>query len=193
MLISIVKKLIGKNVSNDVPRRIYGAVVTQARNASFFSDLGIADTVMGRYDMLALHVFLVNRRLKYVETSDRLRASGLSQEIFDLFVVDLERGLRDLGYADTGVHKRKKRLARSYYALIEEFGEALEADNCGNLTHAIGSRYFDKFSESEKLSYASLLEAYMFHAVSFLAQQSFLDIVSGEINWPAISVKSVEY
>jgi cytochrome b pre-mRNA-processing protein 3 len=192
MLLSIIKRLFGDKAHNIVPHRIYGTVVTQARNSCFFTDLGIPDTVMGRYDMLALHVFLVNRRLKYVESSDKLTASRLSQEIFDLFINDLERGLRDLGFADTSVHKRKRRLARSYYALIEEFDDALETGKPGILKEAIGLRYFEIFSEREKQRCVTLLEAYMFQAVDYLALQSIQGILLGDLNWPTISVTSVE-
>lgn len=192
MLLSIIKRLFGDKAHNIVPHQIYGTVVTQARNSCFYTDLGIPDTVIGRYDMLALHVFLVNRRLKYVDLSDKLMAGRLSQDIFDLFINDLERGLRDLGFADTSVHKRKRRLARSYYALIVEFDDALETAKPGILTEAIGSRYFENSSEPEKGSCVTLLEAYMFQTVDYLALQSTQGILLGNLNWPTISVPSVE-
>ena len=47
-----------------VPEQIYGVVVAQARDERFFTDFGIEDTVMGRFDVLALHVFLFSRRMK---------------------------------------------------------------------------------------------------------------------------------
>ncbi|MCP4183255.1 MAG: hypothetical protein GY761_08045 [Hyphomicrobiales bacterium] len=192
MLLSTIRRLFGKKKNNIVPHRIYGTVVTQARNSSFFVDFGISDTVMGRYDMLALHVFLVNHRLKYVESSDKLVASRLSQDIFDLFINDLERGLRDLGFADTSVHKRKRRLARSYYALIEEFDGALKTGKPGILKEVIGLRYFETSSEHEKRRCVTLLEAYMFQTVDYLALQSIQGILLGDLNWPTISVTSVE-
>ncbi len=192
MLLSIIRRLFGNKKNNIVPHRIYGTVVTQARNSSLFVDFGIPDTVMGRYDMLALHVFLVNHRLKYVESSDKLVASRLSQDIFDLFINDLERGLRDLGFADTSVHKRKRRLARSYYALIEEFDDALNTGKPGILTKAIGLRYFENSSGTEKESCVTLLEAYMFQAAEYLALQSIQGILLGDLNWPTMSVTSVE-
>jgi len=192
MLLSMIRRILGGKAHNIVPHRIYGRVVTQARNSQFYTDMCIPDTVMGRYDMLALHVFLVNRRLKYVEPGDKLSAGRLSQDIFDLFIIDLERGLRDLGFADTSVHKRKRRLARSYYALIEEFDDALETGKPGILSDAIGSRYFTNSGEPVKRRCITLLETYIFQTVDCLAGQSIQDILLGGLNWPTISVTSVE-
>jgi len=43
---------------------IYGMIVTQAREPLFYRDLGVPDTVNGRFDLLVLHLWMVLRRLK---------------------------------------------------------------------------------------------------------------------------------
>ena len=59
---------------------IYGMIVTQAREPLFYRDLGVPDTVNGRFDLLLLHLWLLLRRLK------RSRAgTALSQALFDHF------------------------------------------------------------------------------------------------------------
>ena len=42
-------------------------IVTQAREPLFYRDLGVPDTVNGRFDLLVLHLWMVLRRLKPVE------------------------------------------------------------------------------------------------------------------------------
>ena len=50
----------------DTPRgtieAIYGMIVTQAREPLFYRDLGVPDTVNGRFDLLVLHLWMVLRR-----------------------------------------------------------------------------------------------------------------------------------
>ena len=46
---------------------IYGMIVTQAREPLFYRDLGVPDTVNGRFDLLVLHLWMVLNRLKSVE------------------------------------------------------------------------------------------------------------------------------
>ena len=43
---------------------IYGMIVTQAREPLFYRDLGVPDTVNGRFDLLLMHLWLVLRRLQ---------------------------------------------------------------------------------------------------------------------------------
>ncbi len=43
--------------ANDVPQELYGSVVAQARQPVFFTDYGFHDTVTGRFDLVALHLF----------------------------------------------------------------------------------------------------------------------------------------
>ena len=59
---------------------IYGMIVAQAREPLFYRDLGVPDTVNGRFDMLLLHLWMVLRRLRPVEGG-----AGLSQALFDRF------------------------------------------------------------------------------------------------------------
>ena len=46
---------------------IYGMIVTQAREAPFYQDLGVPDTVNGRFDLLLLHLWMVLRRLRPID------------------------------------------------------------------------------------------------------------------------------
>ena len=43
---------------------IYGMIVAQAREPLFYADMGVPDTVNGRFDMVLLHLWLVLRRLR---------------------------------------------------------------------------------------------------------------------------------
>jgi cytochrome b pre-mRNA-processing protein 3 len=186
MPIPIIARLFGNDDHNDVPHRIYGTVVAQARNSSLYTDFAIPDTVMGRYNMLALHVFLLNHRLKQPGGGDENRCARLSQSLFDLFLGDVERGLRDLGFADTSVHKRKKRFAHSYYALIDEFDKALGNGDCHALVPRVAKRYFEKSADSSVNSHASDLTFYIQKVVQYLLPQSNQAILSGTISWPPI-------
>ena len=185
MLLSKIANFVrraGKARSDKVPHRIYGTVVAQARNIAFYTEFAIADTVMGRYDMLALHMFLLNRRLK--TDSDNEQASQLSQNIFDLFIDDIERGLRDLGFADTSVHKRKKRLVHTYYALIEDFDGPLNRENYPQLEKALGERYYETLSKPKTKLAAKKLARYLRNVVNCLDNQSSHSIMQGILEWP---------
>ncbi|MCF6322202.1 MAG: hypothetical protein L3J32_10610 [Rhizobiaceae bacterium] len=142
---------------------------------------------MGRYDMLALHVFLLNYHLKSTSSNDSNDSIELSQSVFDVFLTDLERGLRELGFADASVYKRKKRLARSYYALIEEFDPPLTDLDAKTLALAVANRYFDKLNKKQAAVAGSKLADYMLSVVSSLSQQPLKAIMSGKLDWPQLA------
>jgi cytochrome b pre-mRNA-processing protein 3 len=69
---------------------IYGMIVTQAREPGFYRDLGVPDTVNGRFDLLVLHLWLVLRRVRPTEGG-----VSLSQALFDRFCEDMDANLRE--------------------------------------------------------------------------------------------------
>jgi cytochrome b pre-mRNA-processing protein 3 len=99
---------------------IYGMIVTQAREPMFYRDLGVPDTVNGRFDMLLLHLWLVLRRLKSVEAG-----TGLSQALFDHFCEDMDDNLRELGVGDLTVPKRMRAFGEAFYGRAAAYDMAL--------------------------------------------------------------------
>ena len=99
---------------------IYGMIVTQAREPMFYRDLGVPDTVNGRFDLLLLHLWLVLRRLKSVEAG-----TGLSQALFDHFCEDMDDNLRELGVGDLAVPKRMRALGEAFYGRAAAYDMAL--------------------------------------------------------------------
>ena len=192
MPIAFLAKLFNKNSREDVPHRIYGGVVAQARNSALYEEFGVPDTVIGRYDMLALHVFMLSYRLKRSAPQDKKECVALSQSVFDLFISDIERGLRDIGFADTSVYKRNKRFARSYFALIEEFDQALEDSDVETIISTVKKRYFDTLPKTKQLPFSKVLAQYMIKMTAHLAAQRDQALLSGELVWPPIFSHSQE-
>jgi cytochrome b pre-mRNA-processing protein 3 len=89
---------------------IYGMIVAQAREPSFYRDLGVPDTVNGRFDLLLLHLWMVLRRLKSVTGG-----AGRSQALFDHFCNDMDANLRELGVGDLTVPKRMQAFGEAFY------------------------------------------------------------------------------
>jgi cytochrome b pre-mRNA-processing protein 3 len=80
---------------------IYGMIVTQAREPLFYRNLGVPDTVNGRFDLLVLHLWMVLRRLKSIEGG-----TETCQALFDRFCDDMDANLREMGVGDLTVPKR---------------------------------------------------------------------------------------
>ncbi|MDB5637526.1 MAG: ubiquinol-cytochrome chaperone [Bradyrhizobium sp.] len=99
---------------------IYGMIVTQAREPLFYRDLGVPDTVNGRFDMLVLHLWMVLRRLKATEGG-----AALCQALFDRFCEDMDANLREMGVGDLTVPKRMQAFGEAFYGRSAAYDLAL--------------------------------------------------------------------
>ncbi len=88
---------------------LYGAVVTQARQPSFFAGHGVSDTPEGRTALIILLMIPVIERLQAGTKRDRRTARYLSET----FVTDIDDCLREMGVGDMSVPKKVKRAAQA--------------------------------------------------------------------------------
>ncbi|OKO84015.1 ubiquinol-cytochrome C chaperone family protein [Bradyrhizobium sp. AS23.2] len=119
---------------------IYGMIVAQAREPIFYRDLGVPDTVNGRFDLLLLHLWLLLRRLRTVQG-----ATELSQALFDRFCEDMDDNLREMGVGDQTVPKRMRAFGEAFYGRVQAYdqaiesgGEALASAICKNILNETG-------------------------------------------------------
>jgi cytochrome b pre-mRNA-processing protein 3 len=103
----------------------YASIVEHARAPDFFLRLDVPDTLDGRFEMIALHMFLVLNRLK----AEHDETAEFAQTLFDAMFADLDRGLREMGATDMGVGKRVKEMAKGFYGRIAAYEKGLEGDD----------------------------------------------------------------
>jgi cytochrome b pre-mRNA-processing protein 3 len=99
---------------------IYGMIVTQAREPLFYRNLGVPDTVNGRFDLLVLHLWMVLRRLKSIEGG-----TETCQVLFDRFCDDMDANLREMGVGDLTVPKRMQAFGEAFYGRSAAYDLAL--------------------------------------------------------------------
>lgn len=110
---------------------LYGAAVAAARQPVFYRDLGVPDTLDGRFDLVGLHVFLVIRRLTAVPPP----GPDVAQAVFDAMFSDMDFNLREMGVSDLVVGRRVKAMwealhgrSTAYEAAIAQADEAALAE-----------------------------------------------------------------
>ncbi|MCK1733348.1 ubiquinol-cytochrome C chaperone family protein [Bradyrhizobium sp. 138] len=137
---------------------IYGMIVTQAREPIFYRDLGVPDTVNGRFDLLLLHLWLLLRRLRTVQG-----ATELSQALFDRFCEDMDDNLREMGIGDQTVPKRMRAFGEAFYGRVQAYdqameggGEALAAAICKNILNGTGLDRAQRLAAYARASEADL-------------------------------------
>ena len=137
---------------------IYGMIVTQAREPIFYRDLGVPDTVNGRFDLLLLHLWLLLRRLRTAQS-----ATELSQALFDRFCEDMDDNLREMGVGDQTVPKRMRAFGEAFYGRVQAYDQAMEGGGaalaeaiCKNILNGTGLDQAQRLAAYAKASDADL-------------------------------------
>ena len=101
--------------------RLYAACVRAAREPALYCDYGVPDTLQGRFEMLALHLFPLLHRLMH-EPGDNPKLARLVSESF---VADMDATFREMGVGDITVPRRMNTLYRSFAGRISAYAAAL--------------------------------------------------------------------
>lgn len=134
----MITRFVGRSARSRRARRavteaVYAKIVAAARQPVLYADWKVPDTPLGRFEMVALHVFVFLHRMRN-ETGP---AAELAQAVTDEFFLDVEHSLRELGIGDLGVPKRMKKLARMFYGRANAYGEAIDNDDADALGEAL--------------------------------------------------------
>jgi cytochrome b pre-mRNA-processing protein 3 len=138
-------------------------VIAASRAEPLYTDLGVPDTLEGRYESVILHMTLVLRRLRNLPPP----ADDFAQEFVDAFFKWLDMSLRDMGVGDLAVPKRMKKLVTAFYGRARSYGVALDDNDRAALEEALDRNV------TERGDPAQALAAYMIAAEAALAEQDF--------------------
>ncbi|WP_417463559.1 ubiquinol-cytochrome C chaperone family protein [Kordiimonas sp.] len=157
---------------------IYGKLVAQARQPEFYTVYDVADTLDGRFDMILVHMFLIQNRLG----RDGDATAKLRQQLQEAMVADMDRSLREMGVGDMGIGREVKKMGVAWFGRLKAYGAALEAeDKVTALTEAVRRNLY-KRDEAPK---ASDVAKYMISAQEKLAGYSLAEMKSVSFEFPA--------
>lgn len=163
----------------EVAERLYAALAAQARQTAFFAELGVPDTVDGRFDVLALHAWMV---------IDRLRAEpdgeAAAQALFDAMFGHLDTAVREMGAQDLGVGRRIKVMAEGLHGRALAFRAAMADSEPKTLEVALRRNVFGTVKPTDHA--VARLARYVREAVAALAAADQARLSDADLAWPAI-------
>ncbi|WP_421929698.1 ubiquinol-cytochrome C chaperone family protein [Neoaquamicrobium sediminum] len=168
---------LGRRPNQRITDALYGEIVASARQPTFYSEWGVSDTPLGRFEMLCVHMFLFLDRAKGSTTA----LADVAQDMTDEFFKDVEHSLRELGIGDLGVPKRMKKLAKMFYGRAEAYREALAAGDTPALTAALARNIGP---ERESWPEAAHIATYVERSSALLATQPDDELLAGRLVFP---------
>ena len=121
-MVALLKKWFGNTTPPSVDNT-YVALVARARNPFFYTQMQVPDTLDGRFEMIVLHLFLLQHRL--LQETGNPAATEFARQLSEAFFDDMDRSVRELGVADTGVSKRIKRMGKAYHGALQSYAAGL--------------------------------------------------------------------
>ncbi len=155
-------------------RPLYEAIVAAARQPKFYVEFAVADTVDGRFDMIALHLFLVLDRLRGEAATEDFR-----QQLTDGFFADMDMNLREMGVGDLSVGKKVRKMAEAFYGRVTAYASSLEKEDASLCDAIARNVYADATS-----AHAPALANWTRQAKAALAVQPIAGIIEGKAHFP---------
>jgi cytochrome b pre-mRNA-processing protein 3 len=101
---SLLSSLFARKDDRAALRPLYDAVIETARAPHWYLDGGVADTLDGRFDMIAAVLSLALMRL------EALGAQAETVKLTELFIDDMDGQIRQIGFGDVVVGKHVGRM-----------------------------------------------------------------------------------
>jgi cytochrome b pre-mRNA-processing protein 3 len=174
-----------RRAERDAAARIYAASLAAARRPALYLEYGVPDTLQGRFEMVALHLFAVLHRLMHDPGDD----PELARLISERFVDDMDGAFREMGVGDLAVPKRMQALYSSFAGRITAYERAI-GDPFGGLADAIQRNVFPDapFADASGERHARALAAYLVEAVKAVRTADGDALRRGELPVPDLSV-----
>lgn len=112
---------------------LYTAAVTAARDPYLFTDVGVPDTLDGRFEVIGVYAFLTIQRLK----REPEPGPELAQALFDAMFSDMDINLRELGVGDMSVGKRVRNMWEAFHGRALAYATAMDAGDIPGLEAAL--------------------------------------------------------
>lgn len=129
--VNLLARIFGTADPREALRPLWHRTVEISREPEWYADCGVADSVPGRFDMIAAVLALVILRME--REPETARRTALLTE---LFVDDMDGQLRELGVGDVVVGKHVGKLMATLGGRLGAYRAALAGDEAAPLAEA---------------------------------------------------------
>ncbi|MGI4955459.1 MAG: ubiquinol-cytochrome C chaperone family protein [Janthinobacterium lividum] len=161
---------------------LYTEAVRAARQPYFYTELGVPDTLDGRFDLVGLHVFLLIDRLRAAEKP----GPALAQAVFDAMFSDMDFNLREMGVGDMSVARRNKEMWEAFHGRSKAYEAAFAAGDDASLLETLNRNVWRGEAPG---SAATTLAGMVSRLRTRLAETPLKEFVAGTVRFPAVAAE----
>jgi cytochrome b pre-mRNA-processing protein 3 len=155
--------------------QLYTEAVRAAREPYFYAELGVPDTLDGRFDLVGLYACLVIRRLRDVPP----KGPRVAQAVFDAMFSDMDINLREMGVSDMAIAKKVRAMWEAFHGRAIAYEAPLAAHDPVALADALARNIWRGEPAPGALAIAHIVLAQM----RALEQVPPADMLAGRISF----------
>lgn len=171
-----------KKACRQTGERLYQAALAQSREPAFYTSMGVADTMDGRFDLLSLHVILLIDRLNGLG-KDGVRAG---QAVFDAMFKRMDIDLREMGIGDLGVPKHMQKMMKAFNGRHQAYHDAFQSGNVAAIELSLARNVYRMQGEAVPDG-APILAVYTADAVGRLKSATLEDFNFCAVQFPPVA------
>ncbi len=152
-------------------------IVAASRRPALYLALEAPDRVDGRFELFALHVGLVLRRLGAIGGL----GDDIAQDLVNAVFMHLDDTLREQALSDAPVSKRLKAMKKAFYGRNAAYAAALDSGSRADLAAALARNVYGAPGGAPK---AAALAGYVVAVDAALGQTPLEDFATGRFRYP---------
>ena len=150
---------------------LYKLIVKQARTKEFYFNLKVPDTIDGRFELIVLHFFLLERILDKEIKKDQL----IYKELLEIIYKDFDMSLREIGVGDLSVGKKIYQMTEAFSGRLFAYRKFNNKKNLGSMGITIKRNIYGTINNIDA-RYIEIIKSYITDSMEYIDKSSIYEV-----------------
>ena len=150
---------------------LYKLIVKQSRKKEFYLNLKIPDTIDGRFELIILHFFLLERTLDKEIKKDQL----IYKELLEIMYKDFDMSLREIGVGDLSVGKKIYQMTEAFSGRLFAYRKFNNKKNYGSMETTIKKNIYGTITNIDT-KYIEIIKSYITDSIEYIDKSSIYEV-----------------
>ncbi len=142
---------------------LYKRIVKQSRTKEFYINLKVPDTIDGRFELIVLHFFLLERTLNKEIKDDQL----VYKELLEIMYKDFDMSLREIGVGDLSVGKKIYHMTEAFSGRLFAYRKFNNKKKFNSLKTTIKKNIYGTIKNIDA-KYLEVMQSYIIDSMEFI-------------------------
>ena len=147
---------------------LYNLIIKQSRTKEFYKFIGVPDTIDGRFELIILHFFFIDRVLNKNIKKDEL----IYQELLDIMYKDFDMSLREMGVGDLSVGKKIYHMTEAFSGRLLAYRSFNNNKNNTMINNTIRKNIYGTIKDIDT-NHITIMKSYIVDSINYISKINF--------------------